>query len=114
MYELFLEDIYRRVISSYITLPYNIEVLKSKNRDYIPLYPDLGPQYYKSFTSLRDYQNFSEDDLLSVKAFYHIPKNFDQISIVDAIENGDDSLDNYSGAELSIISYEIRKRNLPL
>ena len=113
-YEMFLEDIYRRVISSYITLPYNVEVLKNKTQTYVPLYPDLGPQYYKSFTSLRNYLNFSEDDMLSVKAFYHISKNFDQVSIVDAIELGNDSIENYSGAELSIIGCEIEKRRLPL
>ena len=106
-YQLFLENVYFKLISSYIALPYNLETLKGKKLTSAPIYPDLGPDYYRSFTSLRDYKGFDEDDMLSVESFFHVSRSFDRRGIVDRIEIGDDDLDNYSGAELSILNYEI-------
>ena len=110
-YQLFLENVYFKLISSYIALPYNLETLKGKKLTSAPIYPDLGSDYYRSFTSLRDYKGFDEDDMLSVESFFHVSRSFDRRGIVDRIEIGDDDLDNYSGAELSILNYEIQRRN---
>lgn len=111
LYQKFLEGVYFNVISSYVALPYNLTLLKDKKLTAALIYPDLGSDYYKSYTSLRDYKSFDEDEMLSVKTFYHVPRGFDQRGIVDAIEVGDDELDNYCGAELSILNYEIQRRN---
>jgi len=42
-----------------------------------------------------------------VKAFFHVPSSFDEKEIADKIDAGDDSIDNYSGVELSILLNEI-------
>ena len=46
------------------------------------------------------YTGFNEDDdsILSIKMYNHVPKSFNEQKIVDDIDEGVDSLDNYSGA----------------
>lgn len=110
----FIESIFEKVIYGYISLPYNVVFAKDTREMQVPIYPDLGDEYYKSPASLRDYKTFEDDEMLSVKAFYHISRAFDQSGIVDKIEAGDDSIDNYSGAELSILQYEMQRRQAPM
>jgi hypothetical protein len=50
--------------------------------------------------------------MVSTKLFFHIPQSFNEKKIVDLIEVGDDSIDNYSGAELSILLEEIQRRKV--
>ena len=65
------------MIYGYISLPYNVVFAKDTREMQVPIYPDLGDEYYKSPASLRDYKTFEDDEMLSVKAFYHISRAFD-------------------------------------
>lgn len=62
------------------------------------------------------YSGFSEDDdnILSIKMYNHVPKSFNEQKIVDDIDAGLDELDNYTGAELSILNIEMQRRAAPL
>jgi hypothetical protein len=40
----------------------------------------------------------TDNDILSIKMFNHVPKSFNESKIVDDIDEGLDSLENYSGA----------------
>lgn len=68
---------FERVLYGYIALPYNAAVVAGDKEVKAPIYPDLGDDYYRSPTSLRDYKSFEDDEMLSVKAFYHIQRAFD-------------------------------------
>lgn len=110
-YQAFLKKIFLDVISGYIALEYNVSIYKNNVKQNFLIYKDLGSDYFYNISS----QYFAEDDdFLSAKTFFHIPISFNQRKIVDDIEVGNDFLENYSGAELSILQNEISRRKKPL
>lgn len=111
-YQVFLKKIFLDVISSYIALEYNATVYKDNIKQNFLIYKDLGSDYFYDISS--QYFDENSDNFLSVKQFFHIPITFNQRKIVDDIEVGNDSLENYNGAELSIIQNEIKRRQQPL
>lgn len=115
-YESLVVDIFETLISSILTTRYNADFTRYGNKTNIYVYPYLGQQYYDQL----DYAfNGSELDpydeqIKSVKLLNHVQKSFNQKAIVDAIDVGDDSLDNYSGAELSVLDIEMKRRKTSL
>ncbi len=108
----FVEDIFFNVISGFVALRYNYTPLGTSAEDAENenlVYPHILDQYFKT-TSQDEFTPVGEDTVLSIKAFYHIPKSFDEAAVVDAIEAGDVDLDDYTGPELSIIQHEMSLR----
>ena len=115
-YEQFIEDLFFNVLSGYLALPYNIDQVKSeKNSEYTEdltyIYPHIQTQYFGVENSI-GFTSIADDSMVSTKLFFHIPQSFNEKKIVDLIEVGDDSIDNYSGAELSILLEEIERRKV--
>lgn len=115
-YESFVEDLFFDVLSGYLALPYNTKSLEladstsSSDTDTpVYIYPQIQDEYFGAEDNA-GYSGIADDQILSVKAFYHVPASFDEKVVVDNIDLGDDSLDNYSGIELSIILNEIQRR----
>lgn len=115
-YESFVEDLFFDVLSGYLALPYNTKSLEladstaSSDTDTpVYIYPQIQDEYFGTEVNT-GYSGIADNQILSVKAFYHIPTSFDEKVIVDNIDLGDDSLDNYSGIQLSIILNEIQRR----
>lgn len=112
----FVEDIFFNVISGFVALRYNYTPLGTSAKAIEQanlVYPHILDQYFNA-TSQDQFTPIGEDTVLSIKAFYHIPKSFDEAATVDAIEAGNADLDDYTGPELSIIQHEmsLRKQGL--
>ena len=112
----FVRDIFFETLSHFISLPYNTklidngEILSNKA---IYSYQNFWDEYHSSD---KKYEELVDDDenFAAEKKAYNISYNFDEKGIVDDIENGTDSLDNYSTNEQIILSAEIERRKSPL
>lgn len=109
-YEQFLKTIYYSVLTSFVYLPYaDAENGLPSEHDYIYeyIYNDLitGQMTY-------DYDQYTQyqSTIAQLKAKYNISKSFNQEAIVDDIENGYDSFDNYNTFEQQILKYEVERR----
>lgn len=109
-YEQFLKTIYYSVLTSFVYLPYaDAENGLPSEHDciYEYIYNDLivGQMTY-------DYDQYTQyqSTIAQLKAKYSISKSFNQEAIVDDIENGYDSFDNYNTFEQQILKYEVERR----
>lgn len=113
-YEQFVEDTFFNVLSGYLALPYNtgdleVQRVDGSEEEVVYIYPHIQDQYFGIDVNT-GFNSLGDDQILSVKAFFHIPSSFDEKEIADKIDVGDDSIDNYSGIELSILLNEIQRR----
>ena len=81
----------------------------TKQDGVLPIYCYLGDEYYHTNEWYEKIDN-SADSRRRFKNKNNIPLSFDEKQIVDDIDNGTDSLDNYFGAELELIKIEISYR----
>lgn len=116
-YQKYLKYIYAKYIGQQLSNVYNANFINNTYRLSSYIYPHLGEQYFADAIQ-RKYDTFRNIDdegaILSLKMFYHVPKSFNEVRIYDDIENGDDDIDNYAGAELSILLEEKKRRDAPL
>ena len=116
-YERYLKYVFHTYIGQQLTNTYNADFIANTYRLSSYIYPHLGDMYFSDAIqqSFNTFTNLGDgDSILSLKLFYHIPKSFDEKRIYDLVEDGLDSLDNYAGAELSILMEEKRRRAEPL
>ena len=95
-YNNFKKTLYRNLLSSYISYRYS----DHDNTRVIDTY-DFKSQYTDEYT----------DRQLSAKIFKNVDRLLNVSGIVDRIENGEDSIENYSGNERDLIQDEIKYRN---
>lgn len=109
-YEKFLKDVYNEVLTSFVYMKYaDAEVGLSTEHEYIYQYIKnelmAGQQVADVFQ-----QTPYQAAISKLKIQYNINKSFNQEAIVDAIENGYDSYENYNIYQQQILDYEIRHR----
>lgn len=95
-YNSFKKTLYQNLLSSYISYRYS----DHENTRVIDTY-DFRSQYTDEYT----------DRQLSAKIFKNVDRLFNVRGIVDKIENGEDSIENYGGNERDLIQDEIKYRN---
>lgn len=103
-YREYMKSLYCTLLSGFVTMRYN-----TKLEDVKPIYCYLRDEYYKTNAYYESIDN-SADSRRRFKNKNNIPLSFDEKSIVDAIDQGTDSLDNYFGAELELVNLEISYR----
>lgn len=117
-YENYLSTLYSIFLRGQLLAKYNAAFYVDKLKTEYYVYPYLGSMYFEEDKSIARsiYNGFSEDDdnILSIKMYNHVPKSFNEQKIVDDIDAGLDELDNYTGAELSILNIEMQRRAAPL
>lgn len=109
-YSDFVYAVYYRVLSSFVYMQYaDAEAGLPSENQYIYQYIQeqlLADQAYAGQATQTSY----ESTMASLKIQYNIGKDFDQEAIVDSIENGYDSFDNYSIFQQKILEQEIHRR----
>ena len=75
-----------------------------------PIYVTYGKNIDQKFQQ----QPITVDEAYQLKVRNNIETTFDEAKIVDDIDDGKDSKDNYSGVYLDLINLEIKKKNLNL
>ena len=115
-YEQFLEYVYSNYITMQLLNTYSAEFVENRFHEYVYIYPFLNKLYYDDAiqNSINEFDGFDYDTTLSLRMFYNVSKQFDEKAILDRIEDGTDSIDNYAGAELSLILNEKQNRSNPL
>lgn len=114
LYAEYLADLYEAMLYGYVTMPYNVSANYMTHRDVVYVYPYLGVDYYETSAKYSEYVGYEDDTILSVKLANHIARTFDEKSIYDAIERGEDQLCAYSGAQLCVLMMEKHRREAPL
>lgn len=74
-----------------------------------PIYVTYGKNIDQKFQQ----QPITVDEAYQLKVRNNIETTFDEAKIVDDIDDGKDSKDNYSGVYLDLINLEIKKRQEP-
>lgn len=103
-YKEYIEFLYKTLLSSFVTMRYN-----TKLDGVLPIYCYLTDEYFKTNNYYESIDN-SADSRRRFKNKNNIPLAFDEKTIVDNIDNGTDSLDNYFGSELELLNIEIAER----
>ena len=114
MYRKYMVGLYENMLYGYVTLPYNISANYMTHQSIIYAYPYLGTDYYETAARYSEYVGYEDDAILSIKLANHVARAFDEKSVYDAIERGEDSLCAYSGAQLCILMIEKQRRDDPL
>lgn len=102
-YESFLSSIYKNLIDGIIKTKYGI------GTEY-PIYRTYG-QYLTQDTFIES--DITNDEAYQLKVRSNIDSSFDEGSILDKINSGEDSLDNYQGVYKTLIEMEQKKREKP-
>lgn len=109
-YKTFLESLYRTILKKYVYLQYaDAENGLSSENEYIYQYIQsdiLASQTTANVVDLTPHQQ----KMSQLKIKYNINKDFDESTIVDAIENGYDLIDRYNIYEQEILKAEILYR----
>lgn len=109
-YQQFLQQVYLKVLSSFVFMQYADAEngLSTQNQCIYQYLKDelRGEQLDPSIEQLNEYDR----QIQNLKIKYNIDKTFDQQKIVDDIENGIDSYDNYNLYQQQILSFEIQHR----
>lgn len=103
-YRAYVKQLFSSLLYSMVTMRYN-----TRNSDVKHIYCYLRDEYYKTNDWYEKIDN-SADSRRRFKSKNNIPLSFDEKRIVDDIDNGTDSLDNYFGAELELLNIEIAYR----
>ena len=101
-YDRYVKGVFKTLISGFLDLEYN-DFGNTKVRSMITQDDLRGYQ-------LSSFDEGSEDSLRAFKNENNIPASFDERTIVDAIDSGQDSLENYHGAQLELLEMEIQLR----
>lgn len=111
-YRSFISDSYKNLLSCFLDLEYNMDPARDDDgvlcAYYIRKSSSFLDQYRKQNSPIL--QQSSYDEFLTFKEENGISPSFDQDSIVDDIEQGIDSLDNYTGYERELLNLEISRR----
>lgn len=102
----YINSLYGYVLSGFITLPYN---LSSEGKDFA-IYKTLSLSDFQD----TDTQKQRGGQIIDFIRIHNIEKSFDYIGIVDDIDNGKDSLDNYSYPKRELLELEIQNRQSKL
>lgn len=115
-YDNLVADIFETLLSSILTIKYNADFTLHGKASGLYVYPHLGEQYYDQADYASDglAADPYDEKIKTIKLLNHVQKSFNQRQIVNAIDAGDDSLENYSGAELSVLETEIDRRKSSL
>lgn len=100
-----LSSMFSNLISSYVSLPYWRDSLRTQQ----PVYRTYGETLVKGYEP----QKIQTTDAYVLKIRNNIDPNFDEKAVADNIEMGKDSLDNYSGVKRQIIEHELTLRSSP-
>lgn len=110
-YREYLNTTYYNILTSNICLKYD-DYDKSETQPYI--YQYLSNDFIdKSDGSVNIPTTSTYDEFTAFKIKYNIDSSFNQSDIVDNINLGQDSLDNYSGFEKELLEMEISYRAKP-
>ena len=105
-----MSTLYNVFLRGQILAKYNAAFYVDKRKTEYYVSPYLGDMYFEEVKDVARsmYSGFEEDidSVLSIKMYNHVPKSFNEKKIVDDIDAGLDELDNYTGAELSILNIE--------
>lgn len=113
VYKDFIFDSYHNLISSFLDLEYNIDPAKNESGEIVHYYirkSDTFLSEYRKLTNPIAEDDFDSDIFYNFKVENGIATTFDQNEIVDNIEQGYDSLDNYTGYELELLNKELARR----
>lgn len=95
----YIEDLINNTLSSVLLQTYNITGLSN-----CYIYPDAINDNTVNLS-------FKDTDSYKFKLKNNIDLSFDEVTIADNIDSGNDNIDNYQGAELCAVIHEIDKRS---
>lgn len=109
-YTEFLQDVYYTILTSFIYMQY-ADAENGLPTEHKCIYEYLQKEILgQQIQSDLAYNDANELCAMSLKTEYGISKSFNQQQIVDNIENGLDSLDNYDILQQKVLLYEINRR----
>ena len=110
----YLQNVYYNLLNDFLNLEYNVPVDEISTHSILSsncIKDTLtdNDNYFVHKNIILDYTNTDNDEIIRLKRIHNIIK-FDEKEIVDKIDNGEDSLDNYDGIKREIIEREISRR----
>ena len=101
-YQYYVKDVFKELLSSFLQLRYNTD-----NPNVSAIFNYVKNEYLLDSAY---YDKYFNSDLMEFKKQNGIIPSFDEKNIVDDIECGKDSLDNYSGSELELLNMVLDSR----
>lgn len=102
----YVKNIYINYLNSIVNLKYSDKEESTLSTDSI--------WYHLKDKLVQINEDIKVSDFKNFKTRHNISNKFDEVEIVDNIDNGKDFLDNYSGYELELLKLEIEKRSKPI
>ena len=105
----YVKSVFAELLSSYLEMRYNVTSVDIGGGEILPIYCYIKDEYLQNSNYYKNRAQLTSDSM-QFKRINNIPLSFNEQSIVDNIDAGADSLENYTGSFRQLLDIEIARR----